>query len=50
MWSLFAVVDDVMSEDDAMHPSKRQMGMGRIQREWKHAKAALGGSYDDNRR
>lgn len=42
----FAAVDDVMSEDDAMHPAKRQMGMGRIYRAWKIAREELDPHYD----
>lgn len=43
---LFADVDDVFSEDDAMDPQKRQMGMGRLYRAWKKARAATDPLYD----
>lgn len=43
---LFALVDDVFTEDDAMDPSKRQIGMGRIYEQWKRTRAALDPSWD----
>lgn len=43
---LFADVDDVFSEDDAMTPEKRQMGMGRLYRAWKHVRAEMDPLYD----
>jgi len=44
---LFADVDDVFSEDDALSPEKRQMGMGRIYRSWKRVRAQLDEDYDE---
>jgi hypothetical protein len=41
--ALFAAVDDVFTEDDAMSPEKRQMSLGRIYRQWKKTRAELGG-------
>ena len=41
--ALFAVVDDVLTEDDCMSQDKLRMGLGRIRREWEATKAALGG-------
>lgn len=40
---LFAVVNDVFTEDDAMKQGKQQVGMGRIYRQWKKTRTALGG-------
>ena len=47
---LFADVDDVFSEDDALAPEKRQMGMGRLYRAWKKARAKLDPDFDAKRR
>lgn len=43
---LFALVDDVFTEDDAMSPEKRQIGMGRIYEQWKRTRAALDPTWD----
>lgn len=40
---LFATVDGVFTEDDAMQPAKLQVGMGRIYRQWKKTRTELGG-------
>lgn len=52
MLELFAEVDDVFSEDDALAPAKRQMGMGRLYRAWKKCRSAMDPQFDalrDNR-
>ena len=41
--ALFAVVDDVLTEADAMAEGKTRVGLGRIRREWAKARRALGG-------
>lgn len=41
---LFAVVDAVMTEDDAMKTVKAmRTGMGRIRRQWEMSRKELGG-------
>lgn len=43
---LFALVDAVFTEDDAMSPEKRQTGMGRIYEQWKRCRAELDPTWD----
>lgn len=38
---VFSVVDDVFTESDALSPEKRQVGLSRIYRAYKKAKAQL---------
>lgn len=38
---VFSVVDDVFTESDALSPEKRQVGLSRIYRAYKAAKAQL---------
>lgn len=40
---LFAEVDSVMSEDDALKTEKLRIGMGRIRRQWEKSRRDLGG-------
>lgn len=47
---LFAMVDDVFTEDDALDPSKRQMSLGRIYEQWKRTRAALDPGWDHDAR
>jgi hypothetical protein len=47
---LFADVDAVFTEDNAMAAENRQMGMGRIYRAWKKARKELDPDFDPNRR
>ena len=46
---LFAEVDDVFTENDAMAPEKRQMSMGRLYRAWKKARAELDPDFESKR-
>lgn len=39
--SMFAMVDDVFTEDDALSKEKRRMSLGRIYEEWKRCRADL---------
>lgn len=48
-YELFAEVDAVFDEDDAMTPEKRQMGMGRLYRAWKKAREELDPDYEPRR-
>lgn len=43
---LFATVDAVFMEDDALSPEKRQMGLGRIYEAWKQCRATLDPEYN----
>lgn len=43
---MFACVDDVFSEDDALSPDKRQMSLGRIYRTWKSVRTQLDPTYN----
>lgn len=49
-FELFAEVDDVFTEDDALSPEKRQMGMGRLYRAWKKARKELDPDFNPKRR
>lgn len=42
---LFATVDDVFTEDDALGDVKRKMTLGRIYREWKSVRAQLDSDF-----
>lgn len=44
--SLFAMVDAVFTEDDALSSSKRRMTLGRIYEEWKRCRAVLDPEFD----
>lgn len=44
--SMFAMCDDVFTEDDAMAKEKRRMTMGRIYEEWKRCRAILDPTFD----
>lgn len=44
---LFADVDAVFTEDDALSPEKRQMSLGRIYRSWKNARAWLDPDFEE---
>lgn len=44
--SLFAVVDDVFTEDDALSKSKRRMSLGRCYEEWKRCRAKLDPTFN----
>jgi hypothetical protein len=48
-YELFAEVDAVFDEEDAMSPEKRQMSMGRMYRAWKKARAELDPDYEPRR-
>lgn len=44
--SMFAMCDDVFTEDDALSPEKRQMSLGRIYEEWKRCREKLDPEFD----
>jgi len=44
--SLFAMVDDVFTEDDALSKPKRRMSLGRIYEEWKRCRATLDPTFN----
>jgi hypothetical protein len=44
--SLFAVVDDVFTEDDALSKAKRRMSLGRCYEEWKRCRAVLDPTFN----
>lgn len=46
---MFATVDDVFSEDDALSADKRQVSLGRIYRKWKEVRSQLDPDYDRHR-
>lgn len=46
---LFAVADDVFSEDGAMAPENRQKGMGRIYRAWVKARSDIDPDFSAER-
>lgn len=44
--SMFAMCDDVFTEDDALiDPNKAKMGFGRIYEEWKRCRSAMDPGY-----
>jgi hypothetical protein len=45
---LFAVVDDVFTEHDAMAADKRRMTLGRIYEQWKRTRAQLDPEFKDH--
>lgn len=49
MLELFANLDDVFTEDNALSPEKRQMSLGRCYRAWKRCRAAMDPEYDGGR-
>lgn len=48
-FALFADVDAVFTENDAMAAEKRQMSMGRLYRAWKACRAELDPEFDPKR-
>lgn len=46
---LFAVVDDVMTEEDAFSAQHIKKSMGRINRQWKLTRAQLDPDFDPKR-
>lgn len=42
----FAEIDDIFTEDDALSPAKRQMGMGRAYRAWKRVRVVMDPEWD----
>ena len=45
---LFAVVDAVFTEDDALSPEKRKMSIGRIYEQWKRSRKMIDPEFDPN--
>lgn len=43
---MFAMLDDVFTEDDALSAEKRQMSLGRVYEAWKRTRAALDPDWD----
>lgn len=41
MLALFAICDDVFTEDDALSPEMRRTTLGRIYEEWKRCRKAI---------
>ena len=46
---LFAAVDDVFTEDNALGPENRQKSLGRIYRAWKAAREQLDPDFNSKR-
>lgn len=46
---LFAMVNDVFEEDDALSQAKRQMSLGRIYESWKKCRKELDRSFSSER-
>lgn len=44
--ALFAQLDAVFTEDDALSPSKRKMSLGRCYEEWKRCRTVLDPEFD----
>jgi hypothetical protein len=44
--ALFAQIDGVFTEDDALSPSKRKMSLGRCYEEWKRCRKVLDPEFD----
>jgi hypothetical protein len=44
---LFAVVNDVFTEDDALMATKRKMSLGRIYEQWKRTRDAMDPDFRD---
>ena len=44
---LFAVVDDVFTEDEAFAPENLRAGLGRIYRQWKKSRKVLDPDFAD---
>lgn len=49
-FELAAEIDDVFTEDDAMSPEKRQMGMGRAYRAWKKWRKRVDPDFEPGKR
>lgn len=47
---MFAICDDVFSEDDALSAEKRQMSLARIYRTWKDVRGQLDPEFDSKAR
>lgn len=47
--SMFAMVDDVFTEHDALSAAKRRMSLGRIYEEWKRCRVVLDVEFDPKR-
>jgi hypothetical protein len=45
---LFAVVEDVFTEEDALAAEKRATSLGRIYRQWKKSRSELGADDEWN--
>jgi hypothetical protein len=47
--SMFAMCDDVFTEDDALSKAKRRMSLGRIYEEWKRCRKVLDPKFNPER-
>lgn len=47
---MFAMCDDVFTEDDALSPEKRQISLGRLYEQWKRTRTALDPEFESTQR